>query len=731
MNDTSLADSLTSHALPSGWAWATVADVGDVNLGRQRSPKNRSGEYPTKYVRAANLTWDGIDLSEVLEMDFKPHEREVYQLRPGDVLLSEASGSSDQVGKPVVWKSTADLYCFQNTVIRFRPREIQSEFAQVIFSHYARNGAFGRVAVGIGIQHLGADRLSAMPFPVAPLNEQRRIVAKVEELFSDLDVAVVTLERVRAKLKRYRAAVLKAAIDGKLTADWRARHPDTEPASALLDRILAERRSRWEDAQRSMYAAAYKEPPKGWQAKYPEATGPDTASLPPLPSGWCWGKVIQLGDVQLGRQRSPEHHTGPHMRPYLRVANVFEDRIDTADVLQMNFTPEEYETYRLESGDILLNEGQSLHLVGRPAMYRGEVPGACFQNTLVRFRASSSLMPQYALYVFLAYLHNKRFQKVARWTVNIAHLGADRFSQIEFPLPPAEEQAEIVREIEARLTVVEQATAQVDVNLKRAARLRQGILKRAFEGKLVPQVATDEPASVLLDRIRQRRSQPTTQPAGTKSGRRTSRTPVRAVLEVVGRQTAYIVAHAVTPFGRTIMAKLHYLAQTHLGLPLGLKFKREKYGPFDEDIHKAERVGRKRGWFDFKDQAKEKERTTYIKTPGTPAAAAEAATLLGDRRVAFDQLLAHIATLDSAGAELFATVYAAWNDLLLEGRPADEAAITAEVYGWHPSKREKFTHEAITTQIAWMRSNGYAPLGRGEQTSPVNQTTGTAPKRRK
>src|SRR5262249_50452315 len=161
---------------------------------------------------------------------------------------------------------------------------------------------------------------------------------------------------------------------------------------------------------------------------------------------------------------------------------------------------------------------------------------------------------------------------------------------------------------------------------------------------------------------------------------------------------AYIVAHAVTPFGRTIMAKLHYLAQTHLGLPLGLKFKREKYGPFDEDIHKAERVGRKRGWFDFKDQAKEKERTTYTKTPGTLAAAAEAAPLLGDRRVAFDQLLAHFATLDSAGAELFATVYAAWNDLLLDGRPADEAAITAEVYGWHPSKREKFTPETITTQ---------------------------------
>jgi len=88
-----------------------------------------------------------------------------------------------------------------------------------------------------------------------------------------------------------------------------------------------------------------------------------------------------LGRVQLGRQRAPQHHAGPNMRPYLRVANVFEDRLELGDVMEMNFDPQEYETYRLVPGDILLNEGQSRHLVGRPAIYRDEVPGACFQNT--------------------------------------------------------------------------------------------------------------------------------------------------------------------------------------------------------------------------------------------------------------------------------------------------------------------------------------------------------------
>ena len=98
------------------------------------------------------------------------------------------------------------------------------------------------------------------------------------------------------------------------------------------------------------------------------------------------------------------------MRPYLRVANVFEDHIDTADVLSMNFDPHEYEVYKLEPNDILLNEGQSLNLVGRPALYRGEVAGACFQNTLVRFRARPEVVPKYALSVFRYYLHSGRFQ---------------------------------------------------------------------------------------------------------------------------------------------------------------------------------------------------------------------------------------------------------------------------------------------------------------------------------
>jgi type I restriction enzyme S subunit len=166
----------------------------------------------------------------------------------------------------------------------------------------------------------------------------------------------------------------------------------------------------------------------------------------------------------------------------MRVANVFENRIDLTDVKEMNFTPEEQQTFRLEYGDILLNEGQSPHLVGRPAMWRGEVKNACFQNTLVRFRATDVVLPRYALIVFRAQLHARRYMKIAKITTNIAHLGAQRFAGVEFPLAPLAEQHRIVAEVERRFSVLNQVQATVSASLKRCGQLKQAVLKRSLGG---------------------------------------------------------------------------------------------------------------------------------------------------------------------------------------------------------------------------------------------------------
>jgi type I restriction enzyme S subunit len=189
------------------------------------------------------------------------------------------------------------------------------------------------------------------------------------------------------------------------------------------------------------------------------------------------------------------------MRPYLRVANVFEDRIDTSDILEMNFTPEEAEIYTLKAGDILLNEGQSPELVGRPAMYRDEISGACFQNTLIRFRAGDGTDPDYALLIFRHYMHAGVFQRIARWSTNIAHLGLERFRALPFPLPPLEEQRRIAAETRRRLAAIAAQIQAVETSISRLPEMETELLAAAVAGELVERDPADEPAWALIDRL--------------------------------------------------------------------------------------------------------------------------------------------------------------------------------------------------------------------------------------
>ena len=235
--------------------------------------------------------------------------------------------------------------------------------------------------------------------PIAPLNEQNRVADKLDNLLARVNKCRERLGRVESIIKRLRQSILALSSSGKLTQDWR----DT--------RTLGENK----DIEDGI-----------------------------LPAGWEWKSMSEVGSIQLGRQRAPRYHSGPNMHPYLRVQNIFEDRIDLSDVMEMDFPPNDFEKYQLTYGDILLNEGQSPELLGRPAMYRDELPGACFTNTLIRFQAFDIVNRDFALLVFRHYMHSGRFMREGKITTNIAHLSARRFSKIEFPLPSLEEQQEIV-----------------------------------------------------------------------------------------------------------------------------------------------------------------------------------------------------------------------------------------------------------------------------------------------
>ncbi|WP_406252492.1 restriction endonuclease subunit S [Streptomyces atratus] len=189
-------------------------------------------------------------------------------------------------------------------------------------------------------------------------------------------------------------------------------------------------------------------------------------------TGVRWVPVGELGEVRTGKQLSPASRGGTGQFPYLRVANVFDGRIDYSDVKTMSFSRVERETYSLIAGDILLNEGQSLELVGRSALYDGSDGSYCFQNTLVRFRPGIHILPKFAQIVFSRWLATGVFAAVAKKTTSIAHLGSDRFSALLFPVLPVAVQRAVVETLDS-LSLAERS---VEGAIAKVRSIRQGIL---------------------------------------------------------------------------------------------------------------------------------------------------------------------------------------------------------------------------------------------------------------
>ena len=361
-------------------------------------------------------------------------------------------------------------------------------------------------------------------FPIPPQAEQVRIADAVDELFSNLNAGVVALERARDKLKLYRASVLKTAVEGALTADWREQHPDVEPADELLKRILVERRHRWEQDQLRKFEGKGKTPPKNWKAKYKGPVAPDTAGLPPLPEGWCWTTFDQIGDIQGGLQKSPARTPKRNHYPYLGVANVHRGSLDLSNLRRFELMLDELNKLQLAPGDLLIVEGNGSRTeIGRCALWLGEIENCVHQNHIIRVRPSEGLIPRYMDIFLNSPTGQFAIQNVASSTSGLYTLSISKIKQLPLALPPTTEQETIVAAVQAQLSAIDQLEADIDVKFQSAQALRQSILKHAFTGKLVPQDPDDEPASELLKRIAAERKARVQEATAAKRKRAASR----------------------------------------------------------------------------------------------------------------------------------------------------------------------------------------------------------------
>ena len=485
-----------SDLMPAGWAEVSLREVASPRVDRV----DPSGLVGTRYLGLEHVE---AHVSRVTGcVPATSMKSSCLRFSSGDVLYGRLRPYLNKVARPA-----EGGVCSPEFIVFSESELVANDFLRYRLNASDVVGFASQLNTG-DRPRIDFDQLADFRFRLPPLAEQGRIGAKVDELFSDLDAGVAALHRAQANLKRYRASVLKAAVEGRLTAEWRQANPPTETGAELLDRLLRERRERWEAAQLAKFEANGKAPPKGWREKYVEPTAPDTSKLPALPEGWCWASAEIAGDILLGRQRAPQFLTGRWTKRYLRVANIKDDWIDFSDLEAMDFDEVHFDKYRLEPGDILVSEGQSPELVGQSAIFRGFDEPLCFQKTLHRFRAvPGSTTPEFAQLVFRSHVRNGEFRAVASITTNIAHLTLEKFQASPFPLPPATEQIQIVAMADAQLSSVDALEQSIRTSRSRGEALRQSVLKHAFAGRLVPQDPHDEPASALLERIRAKRAQ--------------------------------------------------------------------------------------------------------------------------------------------------------------------------------------------------------------------------------
>jgi len=467
-----------NSGLPDNWATRPLKDItSKIVDGSHNPPRKQDSGVPMLSARNINnnqINFDNYRL--IAETDFE-NEHNRTRITPGDVLLTIVGtiGRSAIVPdgiKPFSLQRSVAALTFKDTVPKYMMYQFQSPFFQRHFNKVAK----GTAQKGIYLRTLGQSIAR-----VAPLNEQTRIVAEIEKQFSRLDEAVKNLKCVKANLKRYKASVLKAAVEGKLTEEWRKNHPDVEPADKLLERILSERRKKWKEAELAKMKAKGKEPKDNkWKKKHKEPPQVDMSLMPELPNGWTWINLPQIGELNRGKSKHRPRNAsvlygGPY--PFVQTGDV-RHATGTINHYTQTYSEEGLKQSRLwPKGTLCITIAANIADTALLGL------DACFPDSIVGFIPDAECIDVKFIEYFIrtAKENLERYAPAtAQKNINLAIL-----SEVAVPLPPEKEQERIINEIEKCLSIAESIELSIDKNLAHADRLRQSILKKAFSGQLI------------------------------------------------------------------------------------------------------------------------------------------------------------------------------------------------------------------------------------------------------
>jgi type I restriction enzyme S subunit len=307
--------------------------------------------------------------------------------------------------------------------------------------------------------------------------------------------------------------VLKHAFEGMLTAQWREENKDKhETADQLLTRIQKEREARYQQQLEEWKIAVKTWEDKGKEGKRPaKPKKPVVSGNPVIPEDltkhctnhWSWMKLDDISEVSGGLTKNQKRSVLPRKMKYLRVANVYADKLLIDEITEIGVTEEEFRKLKLIAGDLLVVEGNgSIDQIGRLAIWAGEIDQIGHQNHLIRVRLIGGMLPRFFLLFLLSPLGRKFIIKQASSTSGLHTLSISKVSGLPVPVPNFHEQEALLTEVDEMLSQIDKMESDISAEAKRSEALRQSILKKAFSGQLVEQDPNDEPATILLEQIR-------------------------------------------------------------------------------------------------------------------------------------------------------------------------------------------------------------------------------------
>ena len=460
---------MEGQELPVGWVDAPLLGLGELIRGvtyskNDSSDRSFSGSIPI--LRANNIQDRHFDTANLVHVPTSL-VAQTQIVKAGDVVIATSSGSISVVGKAAQAREDFAM-AFGAFCGLIRPsNEISPEYFGHFFSSEYYRTAVSDMARGVNINNLKKSHFESLNIPLPPLNEQHRIAAKLDTTLAAVEACRQRLDGVAAILKRFRQAVLAAATSGELTREWREERGE----------------SSW-----------------------------DTKAL-----GEC-------GAVTGGVTKNSSRNDMTLQKPYLRVANVYRNRLELDDIAVIGVTDSEYLKTVLRAGDLLIVEGNgSLQQVGRVAIWQDESIDCVHQNHLIRWR-TYEMEPKWALYWLMSPVGRELLEERAQTSTGLHTLSVSKISGIPIAYPSFSEQKQVIHLVGVLFTLADQLEAKLTAARKSVDRLTPALLAKAFRGELVPQDHSDEPANVLLERIRAARRVEAAAGKPSRRGRRKAAT---------------------------------------------------------------------------------------------------------------------------------------------------------------------------------------------------------------